>query len=136
MLLKDKRVFVVEDNAGNLAIISLILSQNGATVHFERWGVASSARLLQFMPAEVARQVASVLNLDELLPRLTELTNSSFNLYHTQLYLYDKATKTLVMEAATGDAGTTVKEQRFDVAIEFWPNPVARAAYSRKVVVL
>jgi CheY-like chemotaxis protein len=53
MLLKDKRVFVVEDNAGNLAIISLILSQNGAQVHFERWGVASGARLLQFMPVDI-----------------------------------------------------------------------------------
>src|SRR4051795_1971283 len=84
--------------------------------------VAALTRDIQ-VAAEVAKQVASVLNLDELLPRLTGLTCSSFNLYHTQVYLYDKASKMLVMEAATGDSGTTLREQRFDVSIDYWPNP-------------
>lgn len=46
MLLKGKRVFIVEDNASNLAILSVHLRQQGAFVTFERWG-AQTVRLIE-----------------------------------------------------------------------------------------
>ncbi|MDJ0754956.1 MAG: response regulator [Ardenticatenaceae bacterium] len=38
MLLKDKRVFVVEDDPSNLAVISSILKNNGAYISYDQWG--------------------------------------------------------------------------------------------------
>jgi CheY-like chemotaxis protein len=38
MLLKNKHIFVVEDDPSNLAVISTILRRNGASVSFDSWG--------------------------------------------------------------------------------------------------
>lgn len=38
MLLKDKHVFVIEDDRNNMAVMMTILQQAGATVHVDRWG--------------------------------------------------------------------------------------------------
>ncbi len=38
MLLKDKRVFIAEDNMQNRIIFQVMLQKHGATVHFERRG--------------------------------------------------------------------------------------------------
>jgi CheY-like chemotaxis protein len=38
MLLRYKRIFVVEDDTNNLKIISMVLHRHGATVMYDRWG--------------------------------------------------------------------------------------------------
>ena len=38
MLLKNKHIFIVEDDPTNRAVILTILKQNGATVSFDHWG--------------------------------------------------------------------------------------------------
>jgi CheY-like chemotaxis protein len=38
MLLKDKNIFVVEDNLQNRVVFQMSLMRHGATVNFERWG--------------------------------------------------------------------------------------------------
>jgi CheY-like chemotaxis protein len=53
MLLKNKRIFVLEDDPTNLAIISVILREHGAVVHFERWGVDTAKQLLSFLPVDI-----------------------------------------------------------------------------------
>jgi CheY-like chemotaxis protein len=53
MLLNHKRVFVVEDDPGNLAVMQTILTQQGATVFFERWGQNTSRRLLDALPIDI-----------------------------------------------------------------------------------
>jgi CheY-like chemotaxis protein len=50
MLLKDKRIFVIEDDPTNLAIASFILKQHGATVRFDVWGGSGAERMVYFMP--------------------------------------------------------------------------------------
>lgn len=50
MLLKDKRIFVVEDDPTNLAITSFILKQHGAKVRFDAWGGGSEDRMVNFKP--------------------------------------------------------------------------------------
>lgn len=50
MLLKNKRIFVVEDDPTNLAIASFILKQHGATVRFDAWGGNAEERILNFQP--------------------------------------------------------------------------------------
>jgi len=38
MLLKDKRIFIVEDNLQNRIVFQMALAREGASVDFERWG--------------------------------------------------------------------------------------------------
>ena len=38
MILKDKRIFIVEDNMQNRLVFQMALIRHGASVDFERWG--------------------------------------------------------------------------------------------------
>lgn len=42
MLLADKRVFIIEDDATNLAIMSAVLRRGGAAVIYDRWGIRTT----------------------------------------------------------------------------------------------
>src|SRR5688572_15855670 len=53
MLLKDRRIFIVEDNIANRAIIQLMLEQNGAKTAIDRWGQEAIKRLQAFMPVDL-----------------------------------------------------------------------------------
>ncbi|MBC8171826.1 MAG: response regulator [Anaerolineae bacterium] len=53
MLLKDKRVFIVEDKLENRAIMQMLLEQHGAKIGFERWGLNTIEKLQAFAPVDV-----------------------------------------------------------------------------------
>lgn len=53
MLLKDKRIFIVEDNANNRAIEQMLLERQGARVAVSRWGDDAVIRLQEFAPVDV-----------------------------------------------------------------------------------
>lgn len=53
MLLKDKRIFMVEDNLANKAIQTLLLEQQGATVAIERWGRRTVEVILKQLPIDL-----------------------------------------------------------------------------------
>ena len=53
MLLKNKRVFIVEDNLQNKAIMQMLLEYNGARVACERWGTNTIAIMEKFMPVDI-----------------------------------------------------------------------------------
>jgi two-component system, cell cycle response regulator DivK len=51
--LKDKRVALIEDNPGNVAVIATILELAGAKVGIERWGTTTFSRLHSFVPIDL-----------------------------------------------------------------------------------
>lgn len=51
--LRNKRVFLVEDNLANRAIMQILLEQNGARTSFERWGKDTVSKLRKFMPVDI-----------------------------------------------------------------------------------
>jgi CheY-like chemotaxis protein len=53
MRLKDKRIFIFEDDAYNLAVLSVPLRREGASVLFDRWGDTSSERLAGALPIDL-----------------------------------------------------------------------------------
>ena len=53
MLLKEKRIFIIEDDLITRSIMQMILEQEGATIAFERWGLDTEKRLNDFMPVDV-----------------------------------------------------------------------------------
>ena len=52
-LLEGKRIFIVEDNMGNNAVMTLLLEWQGAKVVFERWGTDAVERLNAFAPVDI-----------------------------------------------------------------------------------
>jgi signal transduction histidine kinase len=55
--------------------------------------------------AEVSRQVTRVLGMAELLPYLTNLTKEGFELSHVSVFVYDKNSQTLRLQAGSGTIG-------------------------------
>src|SRR4051812_44326036 len=53
MRLNNKRIFIVEDNANNRAVMQTILEQHGARVAFERWGRNTAEELKRFAPVDI-----------------------------------------------------------------------------------
>jgi len=51
--LRGKRIFIVEDKSGNLAIMKTLLEGAGALVGFDRWGHGALQRLRDFTPVDV-----------------------------------------------------------------------------------
>ena len=45
MILKDKRIFIVEDSMQNRLVFQMALIRHGASVDFERWGRDALSRL-------------------------------------------------------------------------------------------
>jgi CheY-like chemotaxis protein len=53
MLLKNRRIFIVEDNAAYIAIASIYLRYEGAIVESERWGRNVPDAILKQLPIDV-----------------------------------------------------------------------------------
>jgi len=51
--LKNKRIALLEDNPGNVAVISTILELSGAHVGLESWGTRTFSRLRGFLPMDL-----------------------------------------------------------------------------------
>ena len=53
MLLKNKRIFIVEDNAAYVAIASIYLRYAGAIVEVENWGLNVPDKIVKQLPIDV-----------------------------------------------------------------------------------
>ena len=70
----------------------------------------SKKTALQFeTAAEIARDISSSLDLDELLEKAVELIRSRFDFYHAAIFLKDLPGESVVIREATGDAGAQLK---------------------------
>ena len=137
--LNGKRVFVIEDDIKSLAVFATMLKSEGALVVQDQSqeyaftedqlkflsalasqlaGAISNARLVQDSrlralqletAAEIARDISSSLNLDELLTRAVNFIRERFNFYHASVFLLDPPGEFAVIREATGDAGAQLK---------------------------
>src|SRR5258708_32039688 len=53
MSLKNKHIFIVEDNVGNLAVASVYLEQDGARIKVERRGLKTAQAILRSLPIDI-----------------------------------------------------------------------------------
>ena len=67
--------------------------------------------------AEIARDISSALNLDELLLKAVNLIRERFNFYHASIFLIDSAQKNAVIREATGEAGAQLKRVGHKLAV-------------------
>lgn len=86
--------------------------------------------------SDVSRQITTILELDELLPRLVEITREAFELYYTSVFLYRPAEQKLVLVAGTGEAGRQMIMEGLSYALEARPSLVAKAAREKSNVII
>lgn len=67
--------------------------------------------------SEVSRAATSILELDQLLPKVVELIRSHFEYYYVGLFLADEKFETLILSAATGAMGRQMLDQRHSLLI-------------------
>jgi CheY-like chemotaxis protein len=53
MILSNKRIFIVEDNLANRAVMQMSLEYEGARTGIERWGIDALDRLKKFSPVDI-----------------------------------------------------------------------------------
>lgn len=87
-----------------------VANQISGAVHNVRLINESKQTALQFeTAAEIARDISSSLDLDELLQKAVELIRSRFDFYHAAVFLKDLPGESVVIREATGDAGLHMK---------------------------
>ncbi len=77
---------------------------------------------------EVSKQAASLLNLDELLDTVVNLTRERFDLYHAHIYLVDESQHRLALAAGAGDVGRRMLQNQHGIKFDNRFSIVAQTA--------
>ncbi len=86
--------------------------------------------------AQVGVATNTILDTDQLLLSVVELTKSAFELYHAHIYLYAPEANQLVLAAGAGEPGQMMKKHGHSININNPTSIVARAARERDGVVI
>jgi len=94
----------------DLQFVTSVANQVSSSIYNIRVLEESRQTALQFeTAAEIARDISSSLDLDELLKKATDLIRSRFDFYHAAIFLKDMPGEFVVIREATGDAGAQMK---------------------------
>ncbi|MCL4238319.1 MAG: GAF domain-containing protein [Anaerolineae bacterium] len=85
--------------------------------------------------ARVAQQAAAILDPDELLPQIVELTKESFDLYHAHVYLLNEEGDMLLLTAGAGEPGRAMLARGHRIPLHA-RSLVARAARESQPVIV
>jgi GAF domain-containing protein len=97
-------------NEDDLQFVTSVANQVSGSIYNIRVLEESKQTALQFeTAAEIARDISSSLDLDELLKKATDLIRSRFDFYHAAVFLKDMPGEFVVIREATGDAGAQMK---------------------------
>ena len=110
----NEQAFDEED----LRFMTTVANQVSGAIHNFRLVEESKQAALQFeTAAEIARDISSSLDLDELLQKAVDLIRSRFNFYHASVFLKDLPGEFVVIREATGEAGAQLKRTGHKLAI-------------------
>jgi GAF domain-containing protein len=94
----------------DLQFITSVANRVSTSIYNVRVLEESRKTAVQFeTAAEIARDISSSLDLDELLKKATDLIRSRFDFYHAAIFLKDLPGEFVVIREATGDAGAQMK---------------------------
>jgi GAF domain-containing protein len=112
--LEQEHSFDVED----LNFMISVANQVSGAIHNVVLINESKQSALQFeTAAEIARDISSSLDLDELLEKAVELIRARFDFYHAAIFLKDLPGDFVVIREATGDAGAQLKRMGHKLGI-------------------
>jgi signal transduction histidine kinase len=86
--------------------------------------------------AAVSTTASTVLNPDELLQSVVDLTQERFNLYHAHIYLADESWNTLLLAAGSGEIGRQMVEEGHAIQIDAERSIVAHATRDKKAIII
>ncbi|WP_420645535.1 GAF domain-containing protein [Candidatus Leptofilum sp.] len=86
--------------------------------------------------AEVGTVAATILDPNQLLQQVVDLTKERFQLYHAHLYLLDEGKAELTLTTGAGDIGRTMVAEGRQIALSQEQSLVARAARTHKGVIV
>jgi len=102
----------------DLEFLVSVASQVSGDMHNVRLLNETKQVALQFeTAAEIARDISSSLDLDELLQKAVDLIRTRFNFYHASVFLKDLPGEFVVIREATGEAGAQLKRSGHKLAI-------------------
>lgn len=102
----------------DLRFLVAVASQVSGDIHNVRLLNESKLAALQFeTAAEIARDISSSLDLDELLQKAVDLIRTRFDFYHASVFLKDLTGEYVVIREATGEAGAQLKRSGHKLAI-------------------
>ncbi len=84
--------------------------------------------------AKVSAATTSLLDVDQLLNSVVELTKENFKLYHAHVYLLDETGTRLMLAAGAGEAGQQMKARNHAIGLNNERSLVARSAREREGV--
>lgn len=133
MLLKNRHIFLVEDNQRNSAILRMLLEQHGARTEMDRWGMDTVRRVRHFMPVDI------ILMDLMLTPKITgydvfDLLQAEADLRHIPVVAVSAADpgEALIRTKAHGFSGFFAKP----INVDTFPEHIARIIEGEKVFVL
>ena len=85
--------------------------------------------------AVVSTKASTVLDPDELLQSVVDLTKERFNLYHAHIYLASESWNTLLLASGAGKIGAQMVEEHHAIQMDDPHSLVARAAQKRTAVI-
>ena len=151
MLIADKLLGVLDVQADvfnrfkddDVQVQTALVAQIAVAVEnartFERLGNSQSELLRRAAEMEtvavVSAAAASVLDTDDLLQAVSDLTKDNFGLYHAHIYLLDETGENLVLAAGAGEAGRAMLERGHRIPKNREHSLVARAARTQSGVV-
>lgn len=117
--------FIVQDlekeNAFHQEDLSILnsLAEQVASILYNRMHLERTRRqVLQMQTAtQIARDISSALNLDEVLLKAVNLIRERFDYYHAAVFLVDSTGKNAVIREATGEAGAQMKRSGHKLAV-------------------
>jgi CheY-like chemotaxis protein len=124
MSLINRRIFIVEDNLQNRAIMQMLLEQSNATVAFERWGVEVISKLQAFMPVDI-------ILLDLMLPNQV----SGFDIFD-QIRALDKFSTVPIVAVSAMDAAVAVPKAREKGFAGFISKPINYESFAYQIEVI
>ena len=105
-----------DDN--DLRFVMAVANQISGALYNVRLLDESRRSALQFeTAAEIARDISSSLNLDELLQKAVNLIRSRFEFYHAGIFLKDLPGEFIVVREATGEAGAQMKRAGYKLGV-------------------
>jgi PAS domain S-box-containing protein len=83
---------------------------------------------------DISRVATSILDTNELLEEVVNMTKERFNLYHVQIYLLQQDNETLTLQAGAGKIGQQLAQTHPTVSLRREQSLVARAARRRQAL--